>query len=357
MPRLPLVANGWALGGESPIAEALVVVDDRTATAARLGFSTPEIAARHPGVPGAERCGWATELDLRGAPGPEVRMALLVRMAAGEWRQLDHVEIRVEAPGALAGRSRAAFTIAQNEPRFLPLWLRHYGRHFDPADIYVLDHDSSDGSTEGLEGVCNVVPVHREESFDHMWLRGAVEDFQSFLLRSYETVLFAEVDELVVADPRRYRDLGHYMDELESSAACCSGYNVVHYPEEAPLRFEEPILAQRRYWHPSPNYSKRLVARIPLSWNAGFHKEFNAPDALPDPDLYLIHLHRADYEYCLARHRAAASRKWPEGDLQWNLGWHQRVVEDGEFREWFFNGADLEGAEREPIPEHLRAEL
>lgn len=265
--------------------------------------------------------------------------------------------MRVEQPGALASRRKAVFTIVQNERRFLPLWLRYYGRDFDPEDIYVLDHDSTDGATEGLQGRCNVVAVHRDHSFDHMWLVGVVEDFQAFLLRSYEAVLFAEADEFVVADPARYDGLGEYIEAMPGAVACCTGYNVVHYPDEPPLRFDEPVLPQRAYWHPSPQYSKRLLAKVPLRWSVGFHRELTAPGVQPDPELLLVHLHRADFDSCLERHRAAADRPWPEGDLRWNLGWHQRVVEADEFRDWFFHGEDLEGSSREPIPERLRDSL
>ena len=355
--RGALIVFGWALGPDGPVADALVLVDGRSATAARTDVVRPDVGARHAEVEGADRAGWEAQVDLRAVEGPVARLTLVARTAAGDWVELDEVEVRVEHPGALGARRRAVFTIVQNERRFLPLWLRYYRRHFEADDIYVLDHDSTDGATEGLEGSCNVVPVHREHSFDHMWLVGVVEDFQAFLLRSYQMVLFAEADEFVVADPARHAGLAEYVESMPAPVACCTGYNVVHYPDEPPLRFDEPVLRQRAYWHPSPQYSKRLLAKVPLRWNVGFHGEFNAPMARPDPELLLVHLHRADFESCLERHRAAASRPWPEGDLRWNLGWHQRVVETDEFRDWFFHGEDLECSVREPIPERFRGTL
>jgi hypothetical protein len=355
--RGPLIVLGWALGPEGPVADALVLVDGGSATAARTGVMRADVRARHGEVEGADRAGWEAQVDLRGVHGSVTRLTLVARTAGGDWVELDQVELRVEQPGALAARRRAVFTIVQNERRFLPLWLRYYRRHFEADDVYVLDHDSSDGATEGVQGSCNVVAVHRDHSFDHMWLVGVVEDFQAFLLRSYRTVLFAEADEFVVADPARYDGLAEYIEAMREPVACCTGYNVVHYPDEAPLRFDEPVLRQRANWHPSPQYSKRLLARIPLSWNVGFHGEFNAPTVRPDPELLLVHLHRADFDTCLERHRAAASRPWPDGDLRWNLGWHQRVVETDEFRNWFFHGEDLEGRGREPIPKRLRGVL
>ena len=64
------------------------------------------------------------------------------------------------------------------------MWLHYYGRHFDPDDLFVLDHDSTDRSAEQLAGRCQVVPVHRAASSDHRWLRNTVESFQRFLFQS-----------------------------------------------------------------------------------------------------------------------------------------------------------------------------
>jgi Glycosyl transferase family 2 len=361
IPRTPLIIAGWALGADGPPSEVVVFVDGRP-TRARVGAARrDDLVAAYPRTPGAEAAGWDAIVDVRGVAGPELTVTLVVRTGEG-WTELDRRELRADLPAASGDRRRAVFTIARNEAAFLPIWLRYYRRHFDPVDIYVLDNDTADGSTDGLEGTCNVVPVHRAESPEGggasllVWLVGTVEDFQAFLLRSYDAVLFAEVDELIVPDPRSYRGLGDYIDRLEGPAACCTGYNVVHDPdEEPPLRFDEPILRQRRYWQLSPRwYSKRVLGRIPLSWNVGFHDEYNAPGVEPDPELLLIHLHRVDYEYCQARHRASASREWPEDDLRFNLSWHQRIAEPEEFRDWFFRGEDLEGTPREEIPERIR---
>jgi hypothetical protein len=356
--RGSLLARGWALDADGPFGSLMLVVDDRHATQLRPASSPLEVAMRYSEVPNHKHGGWDAILDLRGVEGPTATLALLGRRRTdGEWLEMDRSEIRV-APYERSEGRHAVFTIVQNEPVFLPLWLCYYGRHFEPSDIYVLDHGSTDGSTDDLGGSCNVVEVQHDESFDHAWLKGTVEDYQAFLLRSYDAVLFAEADEFVVPDPARYQDLGAYIDRLEGPAACCTGYNVVHYPDEPALRFDQPVLRQRRYWHPAPRwYSKRLLSRIPLSWQYGFHDELNAPFVKPDPDLYLVHLHRVDYDCCLARHRAVTERNWYEPDRQRNLGRHYRVVDPEEYREWFYHGFDLEHTARELIPDRIREAL
>ncbi|MGH3827327.1 MAG: RICIN domain-containing protein, partial [Pseudonocardiaceae bacterium] len=43
--------------------------------------------------------------------------------------------------------SRAVLTIVRNENVFLPIWLHYYGQFFPAQDMYVIDHQSTDGST------------------------------------------------------------------------------------------------------------------------------------------------------------------------------------------------------------------
>lgn len=247
-------------------------------------------------------------------------------------------------------RPRAAFTIVQNEPLFLPLWLDYYSRHFDRRDLYVLDHDSTDGTTEAVESRCTVVRVHRDRSFDHGWLNATVTRFQAFLLQSYKRVLFTECDEFVVADPARYGGLADYISQCRAPLVRCTGFEVVHYPdEEPPLRLGEPLLAQRRYWHASRSYSKALLAAEPVSWSLGFHEATSHGVLHPDPALLLVHLHRIDYAACVEKHRQTAARRWNERDLEGDLGIQNRLVEeDPAFRQWYFL------PDRLPIPDRVR---
>src|SRR4051794_15749244 len=225
-----LRAVGWALGQDGP-PEVVVAAGSATAQVVHR-VPRPDVAEAHPGIAGVEASGWEAVIDLRGVRAPALDVVLLAREPAGGWRELDRRPIRLESLPRPAGRSRAAFTIVQDEPVFLPLWLSHYGRFFEPKDLYVLDHGTTDGSTSGLAGVCTVISVHRETSFDHAWLRSTVERFQSFLLQSYETVLFAEADELIVTDPDRHDGLDDYIEALREPAACCTGFNVVQQPSE-----------------------------------------------------------------------------------------------------------------------------
>jgi glycosyl transferase family 2 len=349
---------GWAFDELGPLRGALIVVGDAAPRRVDLGLWRSDVGEAFSSVPHAGASGFRCNIELRAlTPGP-LPITLLVETAAGGWEQAASVEVSATASSRLEGgpRPRAAFTIVQNEPVMLPLWLAYYGRFFDPDDLYVLDHDGTDESVEAVKDRCRVVPVHRSTSFDHRWLRSTVEAFQAFLLRSYDVVLFAEADEFLIADPREYSGLDQYIERLDRAAARCVGFNVVHQADEAPLRFDDAILAQRRYWHASLDYSKRLLSRVPLRWSEGFHEEYDAPDDPPDSSLLLVHLHRVDYDWCLDRHRATAARNWNEPDAIRGDGAQNRIAAPEQFEHWFRQGADLDSP-RELIPEHLRAVL
>jgi Glycosyl transferase family 2 len=353
-----LRVEGWALDVQAPLERALVIAGPESPSQAILGVGRPDVhEAAFPAVPHAAASGWRCDLDLRTARSGPLSLALVVKLRDGPWCEAASTAVTVTSASEIqARRPRAAFTIVKDEPVMLPLWLGYYGRHFAPGDLYVLDHDSTDGSTAAVAGRCQVVPVHRELAFDHRWLRGTVEAFQAFLLRSYETVLFAEVDEFLIPDPHHYRGLADYVERLARPAARSLGFNVVHQPGEPPLRSNAPILAQRTHWHASLKYSKRLVSRVPLRWTEGFHEELNAPDDPPDPHLMLVHLHRADYDWCVARHRASAARRWSPEDIARGDGSQNRIADPAEFDEWFRRGPDLD-APRELVPEHIRGLL
>ncbi len=350
--------TGWVLDPSGPLDQALLIIGERSPARVILGRPRADVAEVHADVEHAESSGFQCDVDLRASAAGPMSIALLARTADGHWHEAATTSVEVTSPnGAPASRRPgAAFTVVQNEDVMLPRWLDYYGRHFPASDLYVLDHHTTDGSTDAITDRCQRVPIHWNTSFDHRWLRSTVETFQRFLLQSYETVLFAEADEFIVADPRRYAGLADYFKRLERPAARCTGFEVVHQPDEPPLDFDAPILAQRGSWHASSRYCKRSVSKVPLRWSEGFHEEFIGPDDPPDRELLLIHLHRVDYDWCLARHRSTASRNWSAEDIERRDGWQNRVAEASEFEQWFRAGPDLE-APREVIPDHIRAVL
>ena len=65
-----------------------------------------------------------------------------------------------------ASATCAVFTLVRDEKDFLPIWVRYYSRHFDVGDLFILDHGTTDGSTDpsNLPPGINVIPcgeMHR----------------------------------------------------------------------------------------------------------------------------------------------------------------------------------------------------
>jgi hypothetical protein len=246
----------------------------------------------------------------------------------------------------------AVFTIVKNEPVWLPIWVKYYHTQVESPHIYILDHNSDGEGLTMLDGLqaaygVNVVPVHRKHAFDHSWLCKIVADFQTFLLRSYESVLFAEADEIVATTPgTTNKSLADYARNVlhdQRQFVRCSGYEVVHkHEEEGPIDWARPLLPQREWWYPCETYSKPLLSRIPLYWSKGFHKASNVPPltSLIDRNLLLLHLHKLDLDYCLQRHAATAAMNWNQADKTSQVGWQNRMTDADEIKQWFTRSID-----------------
>jgi len=237
-------------------------------------------------------------------------------------------------------RSRAIITMVHNESYFLPVWLRYYSRFFSPEDIYVLDNETTDGSTDGDGFRRETVRMDR---VDHTWMVRTIEAKQHELFeRGYDLVLVTDVDEIVVPDPA-LGDLGSYMDTMTEDFVSCLGYELVHLPDrEGHLDPEQPILEQRGYWSENGGYNKSALATEPSTWGPGFHRRVDGHFHC-DPDLFMVHLHRVDYEVCLARHELRKERRWAREDAESGWAAHNRITEKAEFDRWFFAESGFQG--------------
>jgi hypothetical protein len=84
----------------------------------------------------------------------------------------------------------AAVTIVRDEVIFLPMWLRYYSSQVGSVDIYIIDNDSSDGSTSGLQQ--HVIMASSDTYCSHNWIIATVKAVVSKLLEAgYQYILFA----------------------------------------------------------------------------------------------------------------------------------------------------------------------
>ena len=227
-------------------------------------------------------------------------------------------------------KKSAVFTIVKNEDYFLPIWIKYYKKYFDESDIYILDHQSDNGSTNNL--TVNVIPVINELAFDHQWLVDTVQNFQKELLEKYECVVFAESDELLYSIEKPLNEIIiDLINNKNQDYITCVGYEVIQMKDEKSLTFEDEIFKNRNYWFKTFNYDKTLISKIPLNWCWGFHNT-NGKEKKFTHGLYMAHLHRVDFEMMLKRHEER-SKKWnlkndgPGVGYQHKIGDREGVME------------------------------
>jgi hypothetical protein len=126
----------------------------------------------------------------------------------------------------------------------------------------------------------------------------------------------------------------------------CQAYEVIqNLQTERSLVSGESVLADRNEWFRYGMYDKTLISKIPLQWTWGFHDigyERNYGS-----DLFMVHLHRVDFELMLARHKERATK--------WNLkddgiaGYHHKIGDREGVLNYFNNPYDSNSI-IEPIP-------
>ena len=242
----------------------------------------------------------------------------------------------------------AIFTIVKDEDYFLPIWLKHYSKYFSKDDIYVLDHDSVDGSTDNL-GV-KVTKVHRDLAFDHQWLVDTVSSYQSELLQQYEVVIFTEADELLYSIERPLNMLiDSFLINNSQQYLTCTGYEVIHnINKEKPILLGDSIIQNRNEWFKYTPYDKTLISKIPLKWCWGFHDPIGVPREYC-PELFMFHLHRVDFEFMLKRHDRRAN-KWKIKDDGPHAGAYHKIGDRDGVMKYFYNPEGLQSIPIELIP-------
>lgn len=187
--------------------------------------------------------------------------------------------------------NKAIFTIVKNERFFLDVWYKYYSQHFEQKDIYILNHDTTDGSIDKYRNLANIIDLKHEIHFDHVWLRHVVESFQKELLDTYDVVCFTEVDEFIIPRNELLSDYLESFAKSENQYVTCLGFELLDNCLYDPRK---KILAQKTWFRANPRFmNKTLITKIPLSYEKGFHSH-SQPDNL-DHNLINLHLHYFDY--------------------------------------------------------------
>lgn len=238
----------------------------------------------------------------------------------------------------------AVFTIVRNEQFFFPRWLAHYAA--TDGDLFVLDHETDDGSVVADHPQYTRVGVVRPETDDVGWMLHTVMAYQKELLQRYDRVVFAEVDEFLCPDPHVWPTLKDYLKSNNDVIVTATGYDILGTWDAPPLDPGMPVMSQRG-WKRNDKYSKTLIASVPLSWEVGFHA-VQPPVTCRDPDLYLFHLHYCDKDVAWNRLVSRMKNK-PPAPGSW--GSQNKVQNYDLFENQFRQEVGIPG----PIPVRFRA--
>lgn len=202
----------------------------------------------------------------------------------------------------------AAVCMTYNEPELVPHWVEHYARHVGRENCFILDDGSSDKSTFGL-GACNVIRLPRKP-----YNPGAQSEFNSAfctnLLHYYDYVLYSDVDEFIIPDPRVAETISEYCRRPLPPVITMIGLNIVHLPnEEPPWDAESPLLAQRKFVRFVSSMCKPTLVRQPVIWSPGSHSA-NARTIFDH--LYLFHAKFFDLPASLRRLQTTREMAWAQ---------------------------------------------
>jgi Glycosyl transferase family 2 len=226
----------------------------------------------------------------------------------------------------------AACTMVWNESLFLPIWIRHYGRQIGMENLYVIDNDSDDGSTDNLP--LSRIRYPRTDFSDARRVR-FVEQFVATLLNEYDVVIYSDCDEMLVTDPLYSSGLAEYFAKVDGNAYIAKGLNVYHVlTDEAPFDPSQPCLSQRHHAMFVSPMCKTLATRQPIHWNPGFHASSIVPAAGP---LYNFHLRWIDVGYSLKRLAMTRAMSWED-----KSSWHYQRQPDEDMLNMYMQNAKLE---------------
>lgn len=190
----------------------------------------------------------------------------------------------------------AVMTMTRDEADMLPRWVHYYGAHLGMRNLFVIDDNSTDGSTADLP--CTVLHLPAGP-WKASWMQtrvGFANSMSRGLLACFDVVIFTDVDEFLVPDPARYAGLFDYLTaRADTDVVAPVAVNLLHAPASEPaIDPSRPILEQRRFVKWAPDMCKPLVKRQPATWLQGFHG-IKAPFVI-DPELYMIHLKYYDVD-------------------------------------------------------------
>lgn len=240
-------------------------------------------------------------------------------------------------------KNLAVCTMFQDEPEFLPIWIKYYGNQAGLNNCFVIDHGSQffDKSVFSAKNIFHLAKTPQDE----MQRVNAISNLTEYLLNYYDTVMYTDIDEIVVANPAKWSGLQEYCLQNSAKAVYTVGLNVQHLPDtERPFSINEGVLRQRPWVRFVSPMCKPLILRSRVVWSKGFHS-CDLPAVVDE--IYLFHLRNFDVDVSLKRlARTRLIERRTEAD---ELGAAHQRVDDQQVLQWIRSVAGLPKVEVESL--------
>jgi hypothetical protein len=208
-------------------------------------------------------------------------------------------------------------TFARNERDRLPVWLKHYQQFADNSDIYVIDQNTTDGSTEGLP--CNVIYEPNKLVFDHAWLRQMLTDNIRTLLQRYRVVVMTECDELIIT-----RDNVKLDEYLVVKYGSMKLIDIVQHDDEPTYNINEQISKKRHFIFDWDDQVKHLIHTY---CNNEIQSGFHGGDGIIDDNLTVFHTQFLNKKWYIDKIRMIINLKDQYGQGDNYQCWEDRYLE------------------------------
>ena len=237
-------------------------------------------------------------------------------------------------------RKAAIICPIKDEYTYIHKFLEYYCRHFSSEDIYILDFGSMDEYLKTVIADSAVVVKTAANILDAKELYSAVRGLQSNLYKEYEYVIPVDVDEFLCHTCDG--GLRSYLQNLKADIVTCQGHEIIHLPFiEDPIDPSGKWMQQLKYWHAENiHYGKTLLARRELQWTHGFHSYVgeNLENKIErtDAGLFLVHMHKHDYNTTIERHIKWSKLEWSEDTIKNRHNYHYMEKSKRKIDEWYY---------------------
>jgi len=201
----------------------------------------------------------------------------------------------------------AALVYVRNYPFWFKHWLKYYSQFGFALHVVNLSDEQKPLETYGY----NFVEI-QFKNFDvlkaldyHDMCVNAIQRQQEKILKEYDYVVYTDLDEFIIVNPDKYKDLGDYVRKAKKKEITCTGREIIQFEDEPPMQWDRPWMKQRNHWWPHSAHFKTAISSVPQKHVWGFHypKKFYIKSQKEKLDLKTFLFKRADPDLIMVHTR------------------------------------------------------